>query len=322
MAWLEGTRCWLSAFLCCVGVSAIRDRTRTARCVQGYADSLDLVRAGLGTTIRSHPLTVTRTSNRPLILGAGSGSSGTTGLFHALAGLGAVTLHWMTSHGPEGLNKTGNPWTYELIRILGGGVWPEAEAVQARSRGAVRYEGAKRCRARLRSYDYAGIPADVDAVTDTPAAELFLPLFLSFPRARVVLTTRPAAAWARSRLERTGNFTFVPLQEPCGLTLVSSRARHLSRADLARLYVLNNKLVRCLVPPEQLLILHLPVQSTAHARWSYTRQAWPWLQEFLQGGGRRHWRGRNRTWRRFDMLGSALPGSAPGNGLAGASRAY
>lgn len=221
------------------GLSFIQQRslttTRKRLCINNYADGLDEIRPNLGDSIRDHPLTANVTSQRQLILGAGSGSTATHSLQRALRLMGLTTSHYTD-------NLHHNQWASGILTILGGAYAPGAPMDEAT---------AGECRRKLRLFNYSSLDSSVEAVLDTPIAETFIDIILSFPRARVILTTRPPADWVKSRIKRDMDDGFVPLQEPCGLYLGYGRMKF-SSEELATLFDLNNRLVRCVVPTRQL----------------------------------------------------------------------
>eukprot|EP00931_Biecheleriopsis_adriatica_P072104 TRINITY_DN4613_c0_g1_i1.p1 TRINITY_DN4613_c0_g1~~TRINITY_DN4613_c0_g1_i1.p1 ORF type:complete len:547 (+),score=80.18 TRINITY_DN4613_c0_g1_i1:94-1734(+) len=197
-------------------------------CIASYADALDAVRPNLGASIRKHPLKPKTTSSRRLILGAGAGSTATRSLAQALRTLNLTVSHWRS------MDDLWKYWTTSLLGVLGG----NPEEVEPHPTAG--------CQEQLREFDYSTLP-HTDALLDTPVAELFLSIFLTFPKAKVILSTRPSADWAANRVKKHP-FTFAPMQEPCGLTVHS-----FSAAELGKMLDLHNDLVRCLVPKDQLM---------------------------------------------------------------------
>eukprot|EP00931_Biecheleriopsis_adriatica_P072106 TRINITY_DN4613_c0_g1_i3.p1 TRINITY_DN4613_c0_g1~~TRINITY_DN4613_c0_g1_i3.p1 ORF type:complete len:549 (+),score=66.83 TRINITY_DN4613_c0_g1_i3:3-1649(+) len=197
-------------------------------CIASYADALDAVRPNLGASIRKHPLKPKTTSSRRLILGAGAGSTATRSLAQALRTLNLTVSHWRS------MDDLWKYWTTSLLGVLGG----NPEEVEPHPTAG--------CQEQLREFDYLNLPY-TDALLDTPVAKLFLSIFLTFPKAKVILSTRPSADWAANRVKKHP-FTFAPMQEPCGLTVHS-----FSAAELGKMLDLHNDLVRCLVPKDQLM---------------------------------------------------------------------
>jgi hypothetical protein len=210
------------------------------KCVNMYADGLDKVRKNLGHSIRNHPMKVAAASHRHIVIGAGSGTTATHSLQRALQLLGMHTSHYMDK--PKYAE-----WATKLVNILGGQDAPNTPMSAS---------AAAKCRQELRQFNYTSLPSTVDAVLDTPVAELFINILLSFPNAQVILTTRPAADWVRSRRKHDKSDGFVPFQEPCGL-YIGYGATVFNDAELETLFDLNNELVRCLVPKKQLFEINV-----------------------------------------------------------------
>eukprot|EP00438_Fugacium_kawagutii_P029007 Skav204721 [mRNA] locus=scaffold1549:158218:162144:+ [translate_table: standard] len=101
----------------------------------------------------------------------------------------------------------------------------------------------------LDEVNYSQILLDTGAqlFLDTPMGELFLDFYASSPNSKVILTTRDAEVWAKSRLAHHDT-TAMPIQSPCGGDLSS-----LTVENSAELFRKHAKLVRCMVPPEHLL---------------------------------------------------------------------
>lgn len=201
---------------------------RFRRCVGLYADKLDAVRPGLGKAIRSHPGTVRKTSRRRLVIGAGSGSTGTSSLTTALTQLGLTVAHDHQTPIPK--NEYCPFWGHMRYTL---------------------FTEASKCIPYLREFDFTDVPKGIDAVVDTPYTELFVDLFLAFPRARFILTDRPKEEWAKKRMRFAGGITSMPVQEPCGMTV----ERDQPLDQFAELFTINNDFVRCVVPRGRLFEL-------------------------------------------------------------------
>mmetsp|Transcript_54485 Transcript_54485/g.151866 ORF Transcript_54485/g.151866 Transcript_54485/m.151866 type:complete len:358 (+) Transcript_54485:78-1151(+) len=210
-------------FLGARGLHLHRDQD-VRRCVRTYADDLDKVRQGLGGPIRTHPLLPASTSSRAVVIGAGSGNTGTHSIYLALKQLGFTAWH-------AAKNKTWDARRSRIKRLL----------------HKKQHEQRRLCRQELRNFNYTALLDGCDAVVDMPTAEIFLNMYLSFPNAQVILSTRPPASWVEGRT-RVHPKVAAPIQEPCGLVL-----RDFTSDELAKIYALNNGLVRCLVPRHRLL---------------------------------------------------------------------
>jgi len=214
---------------------------------------LDDVESGLGSFIRGHPLYANYTNWRPLIWGAGAGSTGTESLFAALVKLNFTAVH--SGH-------------YELagsdLRLF------------ERFMYACHEHDECSCRRWMRSLNLSDMPENIDAFVDTPASELFIDTFLAYPRARFILSVRPAEEWAHARRHMYDwrNLgppdTPVPMQEPCGNLSVADVERF-SEKDLATLFSLHNDLVRCAVPQERLFEIDVFTQNTTHVMSNLSR---------------------------------------------------
>merc|ERR1712070_60412 len=137
--------------------------------------------------------------DRDLVLGAGFGATGTHSLAMVLSKLGLRTWHFDMVYERGRWKGQYLPWTAALIKTL---------AVNA----------THGCQNILHNFDFTSLPTAAQAIVDTPVAELFVNLFMSFPRSRVILTKRPANQWVRSRLTSDiSNYdsrSFLPVQEP------------------------------------------------------------------------------------------------------------
>ncbi|CAE7493227.1 Crnkl1 [Symbiodinium natans] len=90
-----------------------------------------------------------------------------------------------------------------------------------------------------------------DMLLDTPLAEHFLDFYAVAPFSKVVLTTRGAADWVKSRIQFDRTLA-APMHSPCGLTLDEINA------DVAtRLYEAHERLVHCMVPAEKLMEINV-----------------------------------------------------------------
>jgi len=220
------------------------NRAELVQCVASYADGLDAVRPELGAPIRTHRLQATRTSDRSIVFGAGLSFTGTRSLSAFMMDLNMTGCHFKSS------------WASRLDHIMGlenplFGI-PEVY-------GVYNFTEAKACYMKLRSMDLTeGIGPDIDFMTDAPIPQLALDLFLAYPNAKFVLSTRPASDWVDVGFATP----LAPLQEPCGIN--SSK---FEPSEMARLVDLNNDLIRCIVPQSQLFELSVfsdPPEVKAH----------------------------------------------------------
>jgi len=226
-------------------------------CLTVYGQELNRIRPGLGDNILTHPLSVPRTSHRPLVFGVGEGTTGTWGLFVALKMLG-----WKK-----------NVWHYELkskwrrdsmCNLDTKRRTPLKLGCQA---GLAEAEHLR----RQRNVDLTdNLPDEIYSILDTPVPNLFVSLFLAFPQARYILTTREAGAWAKSRLAYH-KWAPCPMQEPVGCYV-----DQFDEETLGKMVKLQDNLVRCTVPKDRLFEMDV-VKVPKEESW----QLWWPLQRFL-----------------------------------------
>jgi len=206
------------------------------KCVDSYADSLDSVRPHLGDGIRSHPLNPTAVSSRPIIFGVGHGDTGTTSTFQGIHDLGFNAAHSASYDQDNIPGDAYCSWFWYTSTLL------------AKPR--------ERCIDAMRSFDYTTLPEEVDAIFDTPVPNIFIQLFLSFPNAKWILTTRPGKEWAAKRL-LVHPIDPPAMQEPCGHAL-----QNFTIEENAHLLEASDALVRCAVNPDRLFELQLATEDT------------------------------------------------------------
>ena len=161
---------------------------------------------------------------RPLVLGGGFGSTGTTSLAEALQRLGLVT--WHASAGKL-VHETGSNASATI-------------APNDFSRSISVAWAANDCRKQLDALNYR-LPPSVGALVDRPSAEAFLDFWWANPNALVLLTRRPALEWVHSRA-KFGQAMNLPVDRPCRLSFADA-----STEELAQLLTLHDELVRCVV---------------------------------------------------------------------------
>lgn len=180
------------------------------------------MKVGLGDYIRDHPPSSTSPSTRTdLVIGVGSGTTGTRSLRTALELIGLKGCHWVRCTGGVGPNP-----------------WMQANKIMVEGNNGHN---------RLSEFDFRKSTENKDFICDTPTQALFLNIFLAFPKAKYLLTTRPSTEWAQSRVAHHPTAP-PPFQQPC-----TSTVKDWSHQQLAQLFDLHNELVRCVVPHTQLL---------------------------------------------------------------------
>jgi len=173
-----------------------------------------------------------RQSDRTLILCAGQGTTASVGVASALEALGLHGYHW--SHDVATANEN----------VLDGELPSYTKDIWEIIRGTDK----EKCHQALAEYDFTNLPNNVDYVSDTPFPETFLMFYQQFPRAKVILSSRPSAEWVERRVERHSG-TPPPLLNPCGSGLIGNYTNQ----QLEVFFDAYNELVRCVVPAENFL---------------------------------------------------------------------
>eukprot|EP00747_Dinoflagellata_sp_TGD_P209604 gnl/TRDRNA2_/TRDRNA2_82990_c0_seq2.p1 gnl/TRDRNA2_/TRDRNA2_82990_c0~~gnl/TRDRNA2_/TRDRNA2_82990_c0_seq2.p1 ORF type:complete len:369 (+),score=17.61 gnl/TRDRNA2_/TRDRNA2_82990_c0_seq2:102-1208(+) len=243
-------------------LSMKREDHSAHQCIEKYALSVNEIRDGLGTdhirqlagSLSSTPRTLgTARSNRSIIFGAGSGTTGTHSLDLALATMGLHGWHWMD--GPNLLkSKEHYAWTWQLLDTLGNFKYTQNTSYTKKPLNK------RECRHGLRVYDYASLPSDVSYVLDEPVDALLIHLLSTFPNAKFIMTTRPSLEWASKR--RRHFETLAPLQDPCGYHVEDFP----DNSHLARLEDAKREFARCIIPKDRLLEFNLFTDSDERIR--------------------------------------------------------
>ena len=204
---------------------------------------------------RWHAQPRTRPSQKPIVIVAGQGTTGTTWVAQTVS----VIINRTVGH----YSQTFAPQT----------VWSESvhgEWIHALSRLDATLHGHRRDTDHLETFDFdKWLPKHIWGIADTPIPDIFPYIFRSFPNAQVILTTRNAAEWVRKRESKhppqTGNAAVLPFashflpnwakNQRILPTLVWPSADRMAHSTL--MYEVHNILVRCMVPPEQLLELNV-----------------------------------------------------------------
>ena len=222
---------------------------------------MSLLESGLGgcayarselTDLLRRPTSLTR-----LVVGASEGTTGTRSVSQALRMLGLSKVwHYNyannDSHGASQHTHTSyHTSSHERIRMLAH--LPYAVAA--------------------RSFDFR-VLGDYTAVLDTPVPQYLPFIFATFPNAVYILTDRIPLDWARSRAGKT-NEAPAPLSAIYGSVESSHPMNSSATATLpaALGYHIHHTYVRCLVPPERLLVLNRFGKCS--------RDAWAELTAFL-----------------------------------------
>lgn len=193
-------------------------------------------RAGISVQVRTHdidsafvsPLDAIQELNptrRPsehfLLICAGFGHTGTRSLEEALKLMGMRTAHWSTDI--KGMVYSGS---HEL-----------ANSSFAR-------------------FDH------VDAVIDIPVPEFFMEMMLSYPRSKVLLTVRNPRKWMQRHVNRTTNGQLAACHKKLNPRQANIRTIVLGAAcpspmQMLKRYLLHNRAVVSVVPPDKLEVLDI-----------------------------------------------------------------
>ncbi|CAE7335313.1 unnamed protein product [Symbiodinium sp. CCMP2456] len=205
---------------------------KAKRCANEYFTKL--ASANLSSDYRPWRYRRMPASGRNMVIGAGMGTTGTHSVVVALEELGLKGYHFKDARASanEHAKEHGLP-DY---------VVPIVEQLK---------QNTTACYGAIETFDFSTLPDNVEYVSDTPFTELFLDIYTQFPTAKVVLTTRPSLDWAKSRKKHANSPP--PVLRPCGLAGVKDYAE----TDLAAMLDSYNDLVRCVVPPGNLLEVDL-----------------------------------------------------------------
>jgi len=210
---------------------------RDLKCVQTYIHSLrklDTISGDFNFYVDAIEKSMSQELSSPIytreiILGVGSGSTATHGLAGALWKMGFDVAHfWHRRLGPKALR-----WHETLYSPI------------ITSAGK---ENISLCHKVYANADFR-YPRKIDAILDTPMAELFWDFYRTYPNAKYILTFRNATQWFLSRTRDHWQESAC-LYRPCGLKM-----KHFSGETHAKLFLAHNDFVRCIVPKERLLTL-------------------------------------------------------------------
>lgn len=218
---------------------------RETTCIENYRRGLNGVRDGLGNNLQPSSFQVPKVSQKPLVIGAGIGSTATRSVWAALQLLGKKVWHCTDDNGCNMPSVTSIMAPNDYMSLF-----------ETKQREMSPIE-TQECLQQLSRYDYTNVANTYDAILDTPVAEVFLYMWRSFPNAKVLLTERNASKWVSHRLAAHHESAFAPMQNPCGLFIAYPETSKFSLQQLERLYVMHSDLVQCIVPENQLLRINL-----------------------------------------------------------------
>lgn len=208
-------------------------------CIREYASSVDADIPGFAGQLahRKFGGAGAAATNDSVILGAGFGTTATRSLFTFAAQLGRRVHHWSSAADPPEF-------------------WTQLNGLVSKKHP----DGASGCYKAVNAMNFSASLAGHDMLLDTPLAEHFLDFYAVSPNSKVVLTTRRAADWVKSRMQFDRTLP-VPLHSPCGMSL-----EEIGFDVAVRLYEAHERLVRCIVPAAKLTeinVFEAPVNVTA-----------------------------------------------------------
>jgi len=216
------------------------------RCISKYISKVSIVMPGFDEHLKSRTwgglCQPAVSSSKRIIINAGHGTTATRSLHQQFLDFGLKSHHCYT-----GAAANTKYWTQ--LEYL---VQDHISAHVPWHRVTPKVHPPKdlhSCAMSLNGVDF-GQPfhSGVDAISDTPVANLFLDFYACSPSAKVFLTIRNSTEWVESRLSHKD--AAVPVQSNCGIDLLE-RSHNLS----AQLFDLHTELVRCIVPKENLMVI-------------------------------------------------------------------
>jgi len=186
-------------------------------------------------------------SSKPLIIGAGAGTTGTQSIAYALSLLGLHVLHFTQLWLPWGrIDQTvSNPaQEFSLNRI-----WGFSSA-----------ESSEECLRQGNAFDFS-VFARLDAVFDSPIPEYSYDLIQGYPNSRVILTLRDPWRWDATRRERHDRPSAHYLRS-CGRPL-----NDLGNDSSQALFSATNEFIECRTGQDRLLKLDVFDTSKATRLW-------------------------------------------------------
>eukprot|EP00439_Symbiodinium_sp_Y106_P035310 s7501_g4.t1 len=126
-------------------------------------------------------------ANDSVILGAGFGTTATRSLFTFAAQLGRRVHHWLSAADPPEF-------------------WTQLNGLVSKKHP----DGAAGCFKAVNAINFsAALAGGHDMLLDTPLAEHFLDFYAVSPNSKVVLTTRRATDWVKSRMQCLDGITLI-----------------------------------------------------------------------------------------------------------------
>mmetsp|Transcript_11021 Transcript_11021/g.27053 ORF Transcript_11021/g.27053 Transcript_11021/m.27053 type:complete len:300 (-) Transcript_11021:97-996(-) len=191
------------------------------------------------------------TSDHPIILGAGEGTTATRFMARMLASMGFEIGHWeeLYSAHPEldpkntsdleflSSNKTRvQEWKYDHSNLMS--IKPD----------------------ELDAFDFKPILDKYEGVMDTPISSLFPYIFRQYPNSKVILSLRDPRQWTKSRVQNHPGAAMpmmsLSVDSPDSLR-GSSRSRTYPNSAFEFWFSVYNTMVTCVVPKTRLLVINV-----------------------------------------------------------------
>ncbi|CAE7513566.1 unnamed protein product [Symbiodinium natans] len=203
------------------------------QCISEYGASVDADLPGFSRRLEQRHFGGTgQATTGSVILGAGFGTTATRSLAAFGRQLGLGVHHFVQGHNAHEIPKFWSRLTH-LTKLQ-------------------HPKGLDGCISTLNALNFSeAFDQGNDLLLDTPMAEHFLDFYAVSPQSKVILTNRDAVDWAKARLEWDETMV-VPLHSPCGVKLAT-----MSAEKAARLYEAHSRLVRCIVPAENLMEINV-----------------------------------------------------------------
>eukprot|EP00941_MAST-03F_sp_MAST-3F-sp1_P000957 g957.t1 len=228
-------------------------------CIQEYISDLQSIDKGVAEhaawTLYDYPRKSRDNSAMDSTLrfiGAGLGTTGTRSLHNALRHFGVDSFHYRTRNGKTSESLYKNV-TYRLETFC--------------KNAGTSVDWAK-------DLDFRNFAGTIEAISDTPIPMWFWDIRKAYPKAKVILTVRDALEWAERRVSLCGSSSRnnipiciespPPILRPCTSKWSDGKVdryyisiRDFSREQNAKMLTSYENFVRCVVPPENLLVLNV-----------------------------------------------------------------
>ncbi|KAG5177776.1 hypothetical protein JKP88DRAFT_281758 [Tribonema minus] len=202
-------------------------------------------------------------SQKPLIIGAGPGTTATRSVSKAVNLLGLRVVHYGAGFErdgtpyPPGVSNACSNWDKNLALF---GVNDMYDMLLLNATTVTACHDAFDA-FNLRLYD------DLDAVFDSPVHHVTYRLLQLYPNAKLIFTHRDPDVWVEKRVAH--QMAMPAVQQPCGMIL-----EHLTNEQNVAAYNANLELLECIMPAERMLMVNVWAQPG--------REIFESLADFLQ----------------------------------------